>query len=90
MNLTNPKVVLFFLAFLPQFVRPERGMVWLQFLVLGVLLSLIGMSHSTVLSFTIGRLGRKLRGSARMARWGQRAMGTFFIGLGVRLAVQQR
>lgn len=86
----NPKVALFFLAFLPQFVHPERGMVWLQFLVLGVLLSLIGFSNSAFLSLAIGRYGRRLRGSERFARWRQRALGTFFIGLGLRLAFQQR
>jgi threonine/homoserine/homoserine lactone efflux protein len=86
----NPKVALFFLAFLPQFVRPERGLVWLQFLVLGGLLSIIGMSHSTLLSVAIGRFGRRLRAHPRLARWRQRVLGTFFVGLGLRLAVQQR
>jgi threonine/homoserine/homoserine lactone efflux protein len=86
----NPKVALFFLAFLPQFVRPERGLVWLQFLVLGVLLSIIGMSHSAMLSVAIGRFGRRLRANPRMARLRQRVLGTFFVALGLRLAVQQR
>jgi threonine/homoserine/homoserine lactone efflux protein len=87
----NPKVALFFLAFLPQFVHPERGLVWLQFLVLGALLSMIGFSNSAVLSVMIGRFGRKLRaGSTRVAQWRQRALGAFFIGLGLRLALQQR
>jgi threonine/homoserine/homoserine lactone efflux protein len=86
----NPKVALFFLAFLPQFVHPERGLVWLQFLVLGALLSMIGFSHSAFLSTMIGRFGRKLRGNGRFAHWRQRALGTFFIGLGLRLALQQR
>jgi threonine/homoserine/homoserine lactone efflux protein len=86
----NPKVALFFLAFLPQFVHPERGLVWLQFLVLGVLLSIIGFSNSAVLSTMIGRFGRRLRGNGRFARWRQRLLGTFFIGLGLRLALQQR
>lgn len=86
----NPKVALFFLAFLPQFVRPERGAVWLQFLVLGALLSMIGFCHSTALSLAIGRFGRRLRGDGRFAHWRQRALGAFFIGLGLRLALQQR
>ena len=86
----NPKVALFFLAFLPQFVHPERGWVWLQFLVLGVLLSIIGFSNSTLLSVMIGRFGRTLRGGGRFAQWRQRAMGSFFIALGLRLALQQR
>ncbi|MFC5569660.1 LysE family translocator [Lysobacter yangpyeongensis] len=86
----NPKVALFFLAFLPQFVHPERGLVWLQFLVLGALLSVIGFSNSAFLSVMIGRFGRRLRGGGRFALWRQRALGTFFIGLGLRLALQQR
>lgn len=86
----NPKVALFFLAFLPQFVHPERGLVWLQFLVLGALLSLIGFTNSAALSTMIGRFGRRLRGNGAFARWRQRVLGTFFIGLGLRLALQQR
>lgn len=86
----NPKVALFFLAFLPQFVHPERGLVWLQFLVLGALLSMIGFCHSATLSIAIGHFGRRLKASAAFARWRQRALGAFFVGLGVRLALQQR
>lgn len=86
----NPKVAVFFLAFLPQFVHPERGLVWLQFLVLGVLLSIIGFSHSCALAFAIGRFGRRLSASPQVARWRQRLIGTVFVGLGMRLALQQR
>lgn len=84
----NPKVALFFLAFLPQFVHPERGMVWLQFLLLGVLLSMVGFSNSLLLAFAIGRLGRRLRRGA--GRWKQRITGTVLVGLGLRLAMEQR
>jgi threonine/homoserine/homoserine lactone efflux protein len=86
----NPKVAVFFLAFLPQFVRPERGLVWLQFLVLGVLLSMIGFTHSAALSFLIGRFGRSLSASERVARWRQKLVGGVFVGLGLRLALQQK
>jgi threonine/homoserine/homoserine lactone efflux protein len=86
----NPKVALFFLAFLPQFVHPERGLVWLQFLVLGVLLSMIGFTNSAILSTMIGRFGQRFRSSPRTIRWRQRVLGTFFLGLGLRLALQQR
>lgn len=84
----NPKVALFFLAFLPQFVHPERGMVWLQFLVLGALLSVIGMINSLILSFAVGRFGRRFAASG--GRWKERLTGSVFIALGLRLAVQQR
>lgn len=86
----NPKVAVFFLAFLPQFVHPERGWVWLQFLVLGVLLSLVGFAHSSLLAFAIGRFGRRLKASARVARWRQRAIGGVFVGLGLKLALQRQ
>jgi threonine/homoserine/homoserine lactone efflux protein len=84
----NPKVALFFLAFLPQFVHPERGMVWLQFLVLGGLLSMIGMFNSLMLSFAVGRFGRRFKAGG--GRWKERLTGSVFIALGLRLAVQQR
>jgi len=86
----NPKVALFFLAFLPQFVHPERGMAWLQFLVLGALLSTIGLANSAVLAFVVGRFGQRRPGSPRLARWRQRTIGTIFLGIGLRLALQQR
>lgn len=86
----NPKVALFFLAFLPQFVDPGRGLVWLQFLVLGVLLAMIGFANDVFLSTIVGRFGRGLRGSGRWATWRQRLLGTCFVGLGLRLALQQR
>ncbi len=85
----NPKVALFFLAFLPQFVHPERGLVWLQFLVLGALLSLVGFANDCLLAFASGRIGGIAR-SPRAAAWRQRAVGTLFVGLGVRLALQSR
>jgi len=84
----NPKVALFFLAFLPQFVHPERGLVWLQFLLLGALLAVIGFCNDLFLSFAAGRFGRRFAGGG--GRWMQRATGTLFIGLGLRLAMQQR
>lgn len=86
----NPKVVLFFLAFLPQFVHPERGPVWLQFLVLGALLSILGFCNSAMLSLMIGHFGHRASQSDRWARWRQRAAGSLFIGIGLRLAAQQR
>lgn len=86
----NPKVALFFLAFLPQFVHPERGLVWLQFLVLGALLSIIGFANSAFLAYATGRMGARLGGHPGLARWRQRAVGALFVGLGLRLALQAR
>jgi threonine/homoserine/homoserine lactone efflux protein len=84
----NPKVALFFLAFLPQFVHPERGWVWLQFIVLGALLAVVGFCNDIVLSLAVGRFRRRIAGGG--GRWMQRATGGLFIGLGLRLATQSR
>ena len=84
----NPKVALFFLAFLPQFVHPERGWVWLQFIVLGALLAVVGFCNDIVLSLAVGRFRRRIAGGG--GRWMQRVTGGLFIGLGLRLATQSR
>ena len=90
MNLTNPKVVFFFLAFLPQFVRPEQGPVATQILWLGLLFIL-----STLLSFGLitvfaSAISQRLRGSATAQRALNRAAGLVFCGLALRLALAER
>jgi threonine/homoserine/homoserine lactone efflux protein len=83
-NLLNPKVSLFFLAFLPLFVDPGRSPAWLQMLVLGPMLPLLAMPFYAVLIATAARLaGRAHGGFAR--RWLDGAAGTLFLGLGLRL-----
>ncbi|HWP20380.1 MAG TPA: LysE family translocator [Burkholderiaceae bacterium] len=86
----NPKVALFFLAFLPQFVHPERGHVLLQFVVLGTLLALMGLAFDSTVSFFVGRARRRMAVSARFAVWRERLMGCVLIGLGVKLALAEQ
>jgi threonine/homoserine/homoserine lactone efflux protein len=88
-NVLNPKVALFFLALLPQFVRPERGHSFLQFLALGLIVVAIGLSFSVVLALAAGPLRSRLTDPA-FARWGDRLTGTVFLALGVRLALTER
>ncbi|MBF5044547.1 LysE family translocator [Aggregicoccus sp. 17bor-14] len=89
-NVLNPKVALFFLAFLPQFVDPARGRVPLQLLLLGVLFNASGTLVNLAVALAAsgaGRWGRaRVGGSALL----QRLTGVVFVGLGVRLALQQR
>ncbi|MEL1263697.1 LysE family translocator [Pseudoxanthomonas putridarboris] len=86
----NPKVAVFFLAFLPQFVDPARGAVPLQFLLLGLILSAIGLCNSLALAWLVGRVGRRMTASPRTMRWKRRITGGVFVALGLRLATQAR
>ncbi len=59
-NLTNPKVVLFFAAFLPQFVRSGHGPVAVQLLTLGLVFLVAGLVSDSVIGLLAGRLGQAL------------------------------
>jgi threonine/homoserine/homoserine lactone efflux protein len=86
----NPKVALFFLAFLPQFVQPERGAPLAQFLVLGLILAVLGVLWDCVLSLAAHAVAPRISASERLARWRAQITGTLFVGLGVRLALAER
>ena len=86
-NLLNPKVALFFLAFLPQFVAPDRAPAWLQMLLLGPLLPLFALPFFGALIAAAGRAASAL---ARVRRWLDAAAGTLFVGLGVRVLLAPR
>ncbi|MFC4913448.1 LysE family translocator [Actinomadura gamaensis] len=84
-NLLNPKVILFNIAFLPQFVNPDIGSPMLQFLILGVTLVLIGLAVDGTVGLLSGRLAAALRRSRRAARALNVFGGVVFTGLAVRL-----
>ncbi|HXV44041.1 MAG TPA: LysE family translocator [Anaerolineae bacterium] len=89
-NVLNPKVALFFLAFLPQFVNRESGHVALQMFTLGIVFALFGVMFLSVVGYFSGGIGRwltKRAGVAGLLRW---LTGGVFIGLGVRLALVER
>jgi threonine/homoserine/homoserine lactone efflux protein len=86
----NPKVALFFVAFLPQFVDPSRGAVLAQFVALGVLLSSFGFAFDATLSVLAGRARDRLVGSAGFAAWRRRVTGAVMIGLGLRLVLAEQ
>ncbi|MBU9697054.1 LysE family translocator [Rhodobacteraceae bacterium HSP-20] len=88
-NLLNPKVILFILAFLPQFVDPSRA-VLPQFLVLGLVFSLGGFVVNGVVAVFAGGAGQRLAGSAVFARWLGRVGAVIFAGLAVRLALMSK
>lgn len=84
-NLLNPKVILFNIAFLPQFVNPRLGHPMLQFMVLGVTLVLIGLAVDGLVGLLSGRLAAALRRSRRAARALNVFGGVVFTGLAARL-----
>lgn len=86
----NPKVALFFLAFLPQFVDPGRGGVLAQFLVLGATMAVLDTLYELALVAVFARLRGRYLANPRVARWQARISGVVLIALGVRLAVQDR
>jgi threonine/homoserine/homoserine lactone efflux protein len=89
-ELLNPKTALFFLAFLPQFVRPENGSVFLQLTVLGTILVLLGLFSTTVFAICAGQVGGFLRKNPVVLRWQGKVVGTIYCALGARLALQER
>src|SRR6266540_2192687 len=86
-NALNPKTALFFLAFLPQFVAPDRGGVWSQALVLGLVFVGIGLLSDSLYAVAAGTVGGLLRRRRRALRYGS---GVIFIGLGAAAALAKR
>ena len=84
-NAINPKVVLFFLSFLPQFVIAERGHVGWQTLQLGLVFTLQAALLFGLLGYFSGAVGNWLQRHGRAGLWLDRLAGTIFVGLGLRL-----
>jgi threonine/homoserine/homoserine lactone efflux protein len=89
-NVLNPKVAIFFLAFLPQFIDARRGSVVLQILFLGLIFNVGGTLVNLGVAFAGGTLGELLRRNQRIARMQRWFTGLVFIGLGLKLAWQRR
>jgi threonine/homoserine/homoserine lactone efflux protein len=90
-NLLNPKTALFFVAFLPQFVKPERGPVVVQVCVLGVLFITLGLLSDSTYAVVAGTLAPRLRrrrpGTVSRP---ERATGLVYVGLGIVAATTAR
>jgi threonine/homoserine/homoserine lactone efflux protein len=82
-NVLNPKLALFFLAFLPQFVDPSRGSIPLQIAVFGLVFTLLGLCTDGTYALVAGAVGPWLRRSTRFLRGERYMVGGTFIGLGV-------
>ena len=90
MNLTNPKVLVFFLAFLPQFADPAQGGMARQIMLLGLVFMLATLLVFGAIACFSGAFGAILQRSARAQRLLNRVAGLVFLGLALRLATAQR
>lgn len=90
MNVTNPKVAIFFLAFLPQFTAPERGGLMAQMFVLGAVFMLCALLAFSAIAFAAGSIRRWLRASERGQVLLNRIAALVFVGLAVKLATAHR
>ncbi|NJR60052.1 MAG: LysE family translocator [Cyanobacteria bacterium CRU_2_1] len=86
----NPKLAIFFLAFLPQFVNPSHGRVALQFITLGSLVTVIGMLWLILVALLTSSIGKWLRRHSRFVQLQQRLTGCILISLGIRLAIPEQ
>ncbi|MBB3657399.1 threonine/homoserine/homoserine lactone efflux protein [Rhizobium sp. BK650] len=89
-SLLNPKVAIFFLAFLPQFVVDGAGPAWLQLAVHGGLIIVVAFFIEPPLILAGGRLAALFKSNTKIGLWLDRGLGALFVALGVRLALTTR
>ena len=85
-NVLNPKVVLFFLAFLPQFIDPASNAKVLAFVTLGLTFVTTGTIWCLILAWSASAFSERLRANETIGQWLNRAAGALFVFLGLRLA----
>ena len=85
-NVLNPKIAIFFLAFLPQFVEKESSSVAWQMIFLGLTFACFGLCFLLVVGYSSGTIGRWLTNRPQYTQSLQRLAGGILIGLGIRLA----
>lgn len=86
-NLFNPKVILFFLAFLPQFADPSKGSIPIQMVTLGCLMIMVTLPIDIAVGLLGGSMGKFLKTSTRMQRISKWFTGSVFISLGISTAL---
>jgi len=89
-NVLNPKVVLFFVSFFPQFVSVDSPHKTLAFLALGGTFIVMSTLWDGFVSWIAGSVTHRMRGRPGIRRWLDRTVGTAFVGLGIRLALIHR
>lgn len=89
-NVLNPKIAIFFLAFLPQFVDKDSSLVTMQMVILGITFACFGLCFLLLVGYSSGTLGRWLTHRPQYAQFFQRLSSGILIGLGIRLALTEK
>ncbi len=89
-NILNPKVALFFLAFLPQFIDPNYVQSSLPFLILGITFLLTGTIWCLILALFASKLSDRIRKNYKIKMWLDKITGSIFIALGIKLALTKK
>jgi len=89
-NVLNPKVVLFFVSFFPQFVTTGSDHKVLAFLTLGVVFVVMSLIWSCFIAWIAGSVTRRFSGKPLVKKWLDRGVGSAFVGLGLKLATASR
>jgi threonine/homoserine/homoserine lactone efflux protein len=89
-NVLNPKIAIFFLAFLPQFVDKGSSHVTWQMVILGITFACFGLCFLLVVGYSSGTIGKWLTYRPQRAQFFQRLAGGILVGLGIRLAFTEK
>ncbi len=89
-NVLNPKVALFFLAFLPQFIDVHKNNAPMQILLLGTWFNAVGTLVNIMVAVLFGKIGAWLSRSPRFILWQERLTGLILIALGIKVALSSK
>jgi len=89
-NVLNPKVVLFFVSFFPQFVAADSQHKTLAFLTLGIVFIAMSTVWNSFVAWISGSVTERFAGKSGVKRWLDRGVGSAFVGLGIKLATAHR
>ncbi len=89
-DVLNPKVAIFFMAFLPQFIREGYGSIPFQFIYLGVIIILVAIVIEGLYILFASKISSKFRENKKYGIWLDKVVGTMFLGLGIKLALDSQ